>query len=150
MKIREGFKYVLDEEAQFKLPEWFPRQYRTLYEDVRIKVDSENLTLKQGFAWNGANAFPDHDWIIVPSAIHDAMLWWRHYYWADKPKEEFEGLRDREMKRCIDRWFADECKSRIPSWRRFTPSFLFFGVNVLSKLSLGPDQAEAHKIKEYV
>lgn len=149
MKIREGFKYVVDEEARFLLPKWFPYQLRSHYEDTRIKVDSESLTLKQGFAWNGANAFPDHDWVIVPSAIHDAMLWWRHYYWVDKPQDNFEELRDREMKRAIDRWFADECKARIPRWRKFTPTFMFFGVNVLSKIAPGKNQAEAHEVKEY-
>ena len=146
MKVREGFKYVIDEDVTFPIPEWFPCKFNLLYEDARIKVTSEGLTLKQGFAWNGANAFPDRDWIMVPSAIHDAMLWWRHYYWMEN---EHEGLKDRELKKCIDKWFAEECRSRVPVWRRLTPDFLFFGVNVLSRLSPGPDQAERHRVKEY-
>ena len=149
MKVRCGFKYVVDEDTRFPLPAWFPLQYRSAYEDARIKVDNKYLTLKAGFAWNGANAFPDHDWVIVPSAIHDAMLWWRHYYWPDKSEDEFEELRDREMKRAVDRWFADMCKARIPRWRRFTPFFMFFGVNVLSKMAPGADQAEAHAVQEF-
>jgi hypothetical protein len=31
------------------------------------------LTLKKGYAWNGANCFPDIDSIMEPSAVHDAL-----------------------------------------------------------------------------
>lgn len=148
MKVREGFKYVLEEAHTFNLPDWFPLQLRIKYEDARIMMTGRQFVLKQGFAWNGANAFPDYDWIIVPSALHDGLLWWRHYYWQDN--DEFDAVTDREMKRAIDQWFSDECKSRVSGWRKLTPTFLFFGVNVLSKLSPGPDQAQAHAVKEYL
>lgn len=148
MKVRTGFKYVVDESEYFEFPDWFPLQYRFPYDDARINVSRRGLTLKQGFAWNGANAYPDYDWIMVPSAIHDAMLWWRHYHWKDHLIVDL--IVDREMKRAIDRWFADLAKERMPNWRRWlTPTGLFFGVNVLSKLAPGPDQAEAHKVVEY-
>ena len=74
------------------------------------------------------------------------MLWWRHYYWLEK---DFDTDTDREMKRAIDQWFADLCRSRVPAWRRWTPMFLFFGVNVLSKLPLGKTQVEKHSVKVY-
>ena len=147
MKVREGFKYVVETDCAFPLPEWFPLQYRVAYEDARIKMTKKRFTLKAGFAWNGANAYPDHDWVMVPSALHDGLLWWRHYYWGGR---EYDEVQDREMKRVIDQWFADECKSRVPRWRRFTPTFMFFGVNVLSKVAPGADQAEAHAVKEYL
>lgn len=147
MRVREGFKYVLEEAYTFNLPDWFPLQYRVPYEDPRIEMTKRQFILRQGFAWNGANSYPDYNWIVVPSALHDGLLWWRHYYWEGR---EFDETQDREMKRVIDQWFADECKSRAPKWRKFTPTFLFFGVNVLSKLSPGPDQAEAHRVKEYL
>jgi hypothetical protein len=146
MQVREGFKYVNNERIFFAFPKWFPVQLRMPYEDVRIKVSRKGLTLKKGFAWNGADSFPDYDWIVVPSAVHDAMLWWRHYYWLEK---EFDADTDREMKRAIDQWFADLCRSRVPAWRRWTPMFLFFGVNVLSKLPLGKTQVEKHSVKVY-
>jgi len=149
MKIREGFKYVNDERIFFPFPKWFPVQYRFPYEDARIKVSRKGLTLKKAFAWNGANSYPDYDWIIVPSAVHDAMLWWRYYYWYQKDGSEFDAEVDREMKRSVDQWFSDMCRDRVPSWRHWTPTFLFFGVNVLSKVSPGQSQAERHKVVEY-
>lgn len=147
MKVREGFKYVVDEDETYPIPDWFPPGYRFNHEDDRIKLDQTSLTIKRGFAYNGANAFPDYDWIVVPSAIHDAMLWVRHYHVEDAFDENF----DIGLKSSIDRWFTEESKKRMPKWRRWaTPTGLYFAVNVLSKLSTGPDQAEAHKVREYV
>jgi hypothetical protein len=146
MKVREGFKYVVETKEHYPFPKWFPIQLRFPYEDARIKISRKGITLKSGFAWNGANAFPDHDWVMVPSAIHDGLLWWRHYHWEGRDRDE---TTDRELKRAIDQWFTDLCKARVPKWRKMTPTFMFFGVNVLSKMAPGPDQAEAHRIKTY-
>lgn len=31
------------------------------------------LLIKDRYAWNGANSFPDFEWIMTPSCIHDAL-----------------------------------------------------------------------------
>ncbi len=44
------------------------------YENDWVKLTREGLlTLKKGYAWNGANCFPDLESIIKPSAVHDAL-----------------------------------------------------------------------------
>lgn len=71
MKYRKlyDYKYQLMEDYSHKTPlvgwecetAWF-----------RLAKDGV-ITLKKGYAWNGANAFPDLDSIIAPSAVHDAL-----------------------------------------------------------------------------
>ena len=160
MKVREGMKYLLDEDETYNVPSWFPIQFR--YDSCGtdyVDFSQEFLKVKRGFAWNGANGFPDFKWVMVPSKIHDAMLWVLHYnshkfnYGTNEWDRDYD-LMDpttyREMKRAIDQWFADECKARLPRWARVTPFIMFIAVNRASKFVPGKDQAEAHEVVEYV
>ncbi len=154
MKVRAGFEYVLDEDFTIPVPSWFPVQFMgalDVFSDDRVRLWDNELSLKRGFAWNGANGFPDYNWIMIPSGVHDALLWLRHRLLLSEPEMTIaDRIMDREVKRAIDRWFTDLAMERMPMWRRWlTPTGLFFGVNVLSKLSPGPDQAEQHRIRIY-
>jgi len=143
MKVREYSKaYEVEEEEFFPWPEWFPELQRHEWENRKLRLNTEGLTLKIGFLHNGANGFPDYDWIVVPSGVHDALLWIRSYL-------KLATLDDKEFKYFIDKWFVELAAERMPTWRRLTPTTLFFGVNKLSKWVPGKDQVEAHAIKEY-
>lgn len=155
MKIRKGLKYLVAEDETYPLPEWFPLQFRVdKYKSDYVELTETHLTLKRGFAWNGANACPDFKWIMVPSSIHDAMLWVL-FYNSHVEVEPGVWFRDqgmmsedsyREMKHAVDQWFADECRKRT----RFavTPAIMYIATNRASKILPGKDQAEAHKVVE--
>ena len=145
MKVREFDKgYQVEEDAFFPYPGWFPAYHRYKFSNEQYTLNHRGLTIHKGFVWNGANAYPDYDWIIVPSGVHDALLWIRHY---QPPETDFE---NESFKKAIDKWFVELARQRMPRWRRFlTPHGLFIGVNYLSRLPTGPDQAEAHRVREY-
>ena len=184
MKYRSGYKYWLAEDETYEIPSWFPRQFRyDSMNDDFVHFTLKNLTIYKGFGWNGANSFPDFDWIMVPSKIHDAMLWvlfFNSHTYVDMPARFAEAAKDpgavvfipkeagtdhtfkgwvrdhemmseddyREMKHAIDRWFADECRARLPSWAKRTPGLMYLAVNRASKWVPGPDQAREHRILE--
>lgn len=56
------------------------------------------LYLRKGFRHNGADWFPDYDFMLFPSAIHDVCLWLID--WGIIP-EENNDLVDRELYDCI-------------------------------------------------
>lgn len=45
------------------------------YESRFLLMTTDNwLLVLDGYSWNGADCFPDFDWIKTPSLIHDALL----------------------------------------------------------------------------
>ena len=42
-------------------------------ETTYVNVARNVLTLREGYEWNGADFFPDLDWMLAPSAVHDAL-----------------------------------------------------------------------------
>ena len=142
MNIRSGFKYQAASQEIFDIPKWWPHAYRYVFENDWIRLTEDNLTIRVGYAWNGANGYPDYDWIKIPSAVHDGMLQARHYLLE---QGDIDPEDDPEFKRLIDRWFTELSQQRMPKWRRgWTKVELFVGVNWLSRIAPGPDQEEAH------
>lgn len=74
MKYSKGWKYRVEEEAVFTL--LTPLTLRISYDAGHWAIDAvaRTLTLRVGYAWNGADFFPDFNWIKTPSAGHDALL----------------------------------------------------------------------------
>ena len=56
------------------------------------------LYLKPGFQWNGADMFPDYEYMLYPSAVHDVCLWLID--WAVIP-EAMNNTVDKELADCI-------------------------------------------------
>ena len=56
------------------------------------------LYLKAGFQHNGADCFPDYEFMIFPSAVHDVALWLID--WGVIP-ESMNNMVDKELADCI-------------------------------------------------
>ena len=150
---REGYKGLMvksDGPTDYwtmPFPAWFrhPMDFQTAFQDRHVLVTPEVIQIEPEFVWNFANAFPDFDWVKVPSMVHDALLAYRH--WLIISNQLTEGSpEDRDLKADIDTVFMLLCKERLPKWTRFTPRVMFIAVNKLSRLSKG-SQAEDHKIR---
>ena len=42
-------------------------------EQPYVEVGNKRLRKRDGYRWNGANAFPDPKWILRASLVHDAL-----------------------------------------------------------------------------
>jgi hypothetical protein len=155
MWIRPGYKYQHDDNMNhtdyfgryFQLPEWWPASYMFEVDLDYVHWSRDDLLLRKAFCWNGANAYPDYEWIIIPSAIHDGMLQCLEYL---RRQGVLSSRKLEQLKEYIDRWFAEEAKRRMPWYRKsWNATLLFFGVNELSKIAPGPNQAEAHRAEWY-
>lgn len=145
MKVRSGYKHQLCEAEEYRLPRWWPEYYKHDWSNDWVQLSQDVLRLKKGYCWNGANNYPDYDWIVVPSGVHDAMLQVFEYFRLTLSKDDQD-----ELKYLIDRWFAELAQERAPKWRQWQiKAELFIGVNWLSRLLPG-SQAEDHRIREYV
>lgn len=71
MKYRKlyDYKYQLVEDCSYHTP----ITGFTYESDWLALAEDGTVTLKKGYAWNGANCFPDVDTIVEPSAVHDAL-----------------------------------------------------------------------------
>lgn len=74
IRFKRGYKYQLDEIYVRALQEPIVILYD--YSCMFFSIERENriLTLQRGYAWNGADCFPDFDWIMEGSAVHDCLL----------------------------------------------------------------------------
>ena len=150
---REGYKALLvrsdskHEPWELPFPDWFrfPFKFYGVYQERHVFVNKYVLKIDPDFVWNFANAFPDFNWIRVPSMAHDALLAFRQWM-IDQAVLTENSPEDKALKSDIDLVFMLLCKERLPGWARLTPKMLFLGVNKLSKLSRG-SQADDHKIK---
>ena len=70
MKYKSGYKYQLTEDEVFKAP-FYPKI--PIDTDYISLTSSGIMTLKRGFAWNGANFVIDRKSNMVASAFHDAL-----------------------------------------------------------------------------
>ncbi len=73
MKITKGWKYRTEERAAFRI-----LSSLTILHDYRgawwsLLKGPRVLVLEPGYAWDGATWFPDFDWVLTPSAGHDAL-----------------------------------------------------------------------------
>jgi len=145
MKVQSGYRYRVYEPVEYDLPAWWPLEYRFMWSSDWLQLREDTLRLKRGYCWNGADNFPDYDWIIVPSAVHDGFLQVLQDYVDRGYDQDFVD----EYKALIDRWFSELAQDRAPLWRKwFTKAQLFIGVNKMSKLVPG-SQAKDHRIREY-
>ena len=51
------------------------REFATLFYNIRHIEGRWWLEMLEGFQWNGANRYPDYDFILLPSAKHDVNCW---------------------------------------------------------------------------
>lgn len=74
MIITKGWKYRVEAPALFKL--LTPLTLRASWESPWMAVNKESrlLLLKPGYAYNGADCFPDFDWVMTAAAGHDGLL----------------------------------------------------------------------------
>lgn len=70
MRYRSGYRYQVQYDWSWPLGSRVGKLIETAY--IRLESNGE-LELKRGYAWDGASWFPDFWWMIVPSAIHDAL-----------------------------------------------------------------------------
>ena len=65
-----------------------------------VEVRYRRLTIRDGYQWNGANAFPDTKWILRASMVHDALCQLLNEgKWSTKAG----GMGKRDYRRCADR-----------------------------------------------
>ena len=68
MQYKSGFNHQLYEDESFRVP------FYAVIDTQFIKLDSFGLmTLKKGFAWNGADFIIDRKTNLTASAFHDAL-----------------------------------------------------------------------------
>lgn len=63
------YKYELIEDYVIRTPIKGRHISQKYFELFRIGL----LRLHKGYRWDGATCFPDFDWIVLPSAIHDCF-----------------------------------------------------------------------------
>ena len=68
------------------------------YEVLRDDSDRWWLHLARGFQWNGADWFPDYEFMIYPSAVHDVGLWLIDHGIIP---EAYNNMVDKELEDCI-------------------------------------------------
>lgn len=70
----DGWKYQVfssfswNLEHKFKIKEELNTRYYSITKDGAILI-------KTGCCWDGATWFPDHEWIMIASLIHDVLHW---------------------------------------------------------------------------
>lgn len=72
MIFSRGWKYRLESGLAYKLRYDYGLKQDFQTEWYNITTDNW-LLLFPGYAWDGATKFPDFNWILTPSAIHDAL-----------------------------------------------------------------------------
>lgn len=73
IRFKAGYRYQNAQryERQLKTPIKINHAYKCPYFEITIKG---YLTIHVGYAWNGADCFPDFDWIMEGSMVHDVLL----------------------------------------------------------------------------
>lgn len=96
IKYKAGYKYQLVECYSAQTPVRWRDVIDTDY--IRLMPDGW-LLIRKGYAWDGATFFPDFDWIVRGSLIHDAL---------------YQLIRERrlpvETKEVADYFLAECCK----------------------------------------
>lgn len=93
---RDGYRYQLAESYAVDVRLYPAARIETTY----ITLDTDGvLTIRDGYAWDGATNAPDWDCAKRPSAVHDAL-----YQLIGL------GLLPRETRAHADRVFRDMCK----------------------------------------
>ena len=84
---------------------------------VYVAVANRRMDLPAGYAWNGANWFPEPTWIRYPSLVHDAqcqLLNDGHVYCSGQPITSKD---HRRLRKCADQEFRDILRaSGHPGW----------------------------------
>lgn len=74
------------------------RQKDGWYEILQDDTGAWWLYMRKGFMWNGADCYPDYDFMIFPSAVHDVGLWLIDHGIIP---ERNNNLVDKELEDCI-------------------------------------------------
>jgi hypothetical protein len=96
---QSGYKYQLWETTSCFIP-WLPD-----FETEWLIAADRILTIKRGYAWNGANVIPDCKEIMRGSLVHDALYQAIRLGWLDP-----------RFKRAADRLFKNQCREDGISW----------------------------------
>lgn len=95
----EGWSYKLTSDYCYRTAKCF-QGFDACTSDARcdgtpfVKLVGRQLTLAEGYAWNGANWFPDVRWVMRASLVHDALL---------QIIDDLKGPKKHELRRCADR-----------------------------------------------
>jgi len=73
MKYRKGYKYQLANDFKVNLNEDHWDEHSFGIDTEYISLHGSKLSIKKGYAWDGATCFPDTKSIIIGSLIHDAL-----------------------------------------------------------------------------
>ena len=73
------------------------RPEKNAYSDFTNLTTEGVLLIKPAYAWNGANYFPDKNWIMRGSCVHDALL---QLIGLGKLDESWKDQVDRELQEC--------------------------------------------------
>lgn len=75
LRYTKGWKYQTDQTIGFKLHNKFtikPGGYKNQYYSIS---EDGVLVAYRGCCWDGATWFPDFEWMMIPSLIHDILHW---------------------------------------------------------------------------
>lgn len=126
MKCKPGYEYQLTEDLTIQTS---MHGFNITTDWIRLTPDGE-MTLKKGYAWDGATSFPDIKSIMTGSAIHDA------FYQLMRM-----GLIPRTFRRLIDQNFVEICAKR--GMMEITQAVVFNGVRAFAS-----DAASAQNLKK--
>ena len=128
---KDGYKYQLKDTAVFYTSVCPENIINTPF--IQLSLDGV-MVVKRGYAWDGATFFPDFDWIIRGSMVHDALLQLMR-----------EGLlpQDKEIKRLVDLELKKCCIEDGSG--KFMAQIVFFGVQNLGKWGGSPEYARPIK-----
>lgn len=109
IKFRKGFKYQLVDPWEWTLRHNFHIDHDYYNRYWWISKSEHKIGAFAGCAWNGADFFPDFDWILEGSLCHDIL----HWSIAIGIIPEYQNdLIDSELESVICR-YGDK---RIPGW----------------------------------
>lgn len=86
------------------------------------------LIIKKEYAWDGATCFPDYDWIMTPSLVHDALY--------QLISMDLLGMKHRKY---IDKLLMGLSKERDGN---FLPNVVYRGVRIGGRMSIKLDRTD--------
>lgn len=133
-----GWKYQVERTVKWQLLNNFTilRAHETRYYKVSM---SGLLTIKASCCYNGADCFPDTEWMRLPSLIHDVLLW---LIAAGAIPESENDLVDRELADLVK--FQEPKTFREKYLRRIRAIYIFRATN-LAQTRIGEIREIKHR-----
>ena len=88
------WKYRLRVQYGYVLPTCFEGAYAEFPAegDPYLRLVNQCVMMRKGYAWNGANYFPDFEWVLRATLVHDSLC-----------QLVKEGVIDSHLRKCADR-----------------------------------------------